>query len=559
MSLDGGFLHIVKTEILNKIPLGARIDKIHQPSRDEVVLTFRVNGSYERLLFSANAASARVCLTDNAPENPEIPPMFCVMLRKHIGNGRLNGITQDGLERILNFDFSAVTELGDTVGNRLIIEVMGRTSNIILVNADTGNVVDGIKRVTDEISSVRRILPNVKYVPPPRDMNRYCLLNCGVDGIPVTFNEKTLLKTLEGVSPIFVREALWYADENESRLREFLQKAKTVLNSGENGVTLVSDSDGKPRDFCFMPVTQYGGSMLVSRVESANALLDKFFSEKSGIERLKQRSGNIMKSLNTACERLRRKIESQKLELAECRDRDKFKMYGDLINANIYRLSKGDVVLEAENYISGATERIELDPRYTPARNAQKYYSVYRKLSNAEKALTKLIREGERELVYLDSVVDSASRAATNAEIDAIREEMGKKPNNPKGAKRQPKPLTPLKFESADGTEILVGRNNRQNDELTFKLAKADDIWLHTKDIAGSHVILRCSGGTPANETIAEAAIIAAEHSKARESSRVPVDYTFVKFVKKPKGAKPGYVIFTDNKTLYINPRKDNL
>ena len=559
MSLDGSFLHIVKTEILERIPIGARVDKIYQPSRDEVVLTFRVAGN-PRLVLSANVMSARVCLTEAVYDNPAVPPMFCTMLRKHIGNGRLTSVTQDGLERILNFDFAGTNEIGDAVNNRLIIEIMGRVSNIILINADSGKIIDSIKRVTDEISKTRRILPNLEYIPPPNEL-RHCLLECGIDGIEWALDDKSLMRQLEGVSPIFAREAVFYANGSQTRLKQFLHKAKTALVENTPEITLVSDLDGKPRDFCFMPITQYGtlnAVMLTSRVESANALLDSFFMEKAGAERLKQRSGNIMKSLNSAYERLLRKIENQKLELIDCKERESLKIYGDLVNANLYKIKKGDTLLEAENYVTGDSEKVKLDARLTPAQNAQKYYSAYRKLATAEKMLVKLIDDGERELLYLDSVIDAAGRAVTNAEIDEIKSELKGTPRSGSYARKQKhqkqsKPLPPLKFEAKDGNEILVGKNNKQNDELTFKIAKPDDIWLHTKDIAGSHVILRCAGETSI-ETITEAAVIAARHSKGCDSSRVPVDYTLAKFVKKPSGAKPGYVIYTHNKTLYVNP-----
>jgi predicted ribosome quality control (RQC) complex YloA/Tae2 family protein len=551
MSLDGAFLHIVKTEIMQSVPIGARLDKITQPSRDEIVLTFRVADrelKNPRLLFSANAVSARVCLTSATPENPAVPPMFCTILRKHIGNGRLSAITQEGLERVLNLDFVCTNEIGDIVNNRLIIEIMGRRSNIILVSIDSGRILDSIKRVPGDVSRVRPVLPGLDYAPPPRDTNRFCLLESG----HFQPNDSPLLKQLEGVSPIFVREAEYIG------VPEFLQRARITLTENKPEITLVSDLDGKPKDFCFMPITQYGDSMMTKRYESANALLDSFFEEKSNVERLKQRSGNVMKLLNTNYERLLRKAENRRLELDECRERDKFRIYGDLVNADLYRLNKGDTFLESVNYETGEPVRIPLEPRLTPSQNAQKYYAQYRKLDTAEKMLTQFLAESEGELMYLDSVIDAASRAVTDAEINAIRDEIGKKPSgNKKQAKS--KPLPPLKFTATDGTEILVGRNNKQNDELTFKIAKPDDIWLHTKDIAGSHVILRCSGhgglgGVP-EEIIRQAAVIAAEHSKGSKSSRVPVDFCLVKFVKKPSGSKPGFVIFTHNKTLYVNPR----
>jgi predicted ribosome quality control (RQC) complex YloA/Tae2 family protein len=547
MSLSGAFLHIVKTEISEQLPIGAKIDKIYQPSRDEIYLKFRS----QILCFSANAMSARVNLTNQTPENPATPPLFCTVLRKHLGSGRLAGISQDGLERVLNFDFVCMNEIGDTVNNRLVIEIMGRVSNIILVNLDSGKVIDSIRRVTEDMSRTRCILPGVVYEPPVRDISRFCLLNSGE-----FTGEGNLLKILEGVCPLFVREAEFSSNGVQAGVERFLQQAHIALTQNKPEITLVSELDGKPRDFCFMPITQYGTAMLTTKYESANALLDSFFEEKSKVDRLKQRSGNIMKLLNNSYERLVRKIENQRLELVECKDRERFRIYGDLVNANIYRLSKGDEILECENYVTGNPEKIKLDVRLSPAQNAQKYYAQYRKLDTAEKMLVKLIAEGESELLYLDSVIDAASRAESDAELNAIREEIGKKPaNNKKQAKS--KPLPPIKFTTSDGFGVLVGRNNKQNDELTFKIARSDDVWLHTKDIAGSHVILQCSGSQPDENTIHEAAVIAAEHSKGSQSSRVPVDYTFAKFVKKPSGSKPGFVIFTNNKTLYVNPKGD--
>ncbi|MDR0196937.1 MAG: NFACT family protein [Oscillospiraceae bacterium] len=569
MSLDGAFLHIIKAELAESGLIGARVDKINQPSRDEIIITFRAFGKNPRLLVSANGNCTRVGLTSAVPENPKTPPMFCVLLRKHLRNGRLTAVTQDGLERILRFDFECANEIGDEVQNSLIAEIMGRTSNIILVDGND-RVIDSIKRVTSDISSVRRVLPNIGYVPPPRD-DRHCLLDCDVNGVveglEENWNDKTLLKTLEGVSPVFTREAVFYSGGDKSKLAEFLSKAKSVLTENKPEITLISEKGehprarGAPRDFCFVDIGQYGGEMIVSRADSANGLLDGFFGVKADVERLKQRAGSLMKTLANAYERVQRRLSAQKRELLDCAGRERLRIRGDLINANIYRLEKGATFLEAENYVTGEIERIELDARLTPAQNAQKYYAAYRKADNAEKMLSKLLADGERELTYLESVIDAAERAFAEDELNEIRRELNaagyiKLPSAFKKSGRE-KPLPPIKFTASDGAEILVGRNNRQNDELTLKIAKSDDVWLHTKDIAGSHVILRCSGRAPVPETIAEAAAIAAYCSKGRDSGRVPVDYTFARYVKKPSGAKPGYVTFTNNKTLYVTPDEE--
>lgn len=574
MSLDGALLHCVKTELTGLI--GARVDKISQPSREEVVISLRMLGSADRsakkLIFSANGASARVNLTSAEFENPQTPPMFCMILRKHLSGGKLVDIRQDGLERILYFDFECVNEIGDIVTNTLTAEIMGRHSNIILVR--DGRVVDSIKRVTDEVSSVRRVLPNIVYETPPR-ANRLNILETDsgdilrqLDGRPVRLS-KALPDILEGISPVFARECAFRTfgdvdalcseldDEQRERFLEFIEDNAVPALNGSAKYTMLIDDTGKPRDFCFVDIGQYGRLMKVRHFDTANELLDGFYSTADKSERMRQRAHDLIKTLNTAYERVSRKVELQKKELAECGEREELRIKGDLINANIHRLKKGQTHCSVEDFYTGEPREIELDAKLTPAQNAQKYYSDYKKLDTAEKMLTGLIKKGGEELKYLDSVLDSVSRAENDKELSEIRRELreqGYLKTVKTEDKRSAKLSEPLKFRSADGFEILVGKNNRQNDLLTLKTAKATDIWLHTKDIAGSHVIIRTEGKTPSEQTLFEAAILAAYHSKARSGSGVPVDYVPVKFVKKPAGAKPGMVIFTNNKTLYVTP-----
>ncbi len=574
MSLDGALLHCVKEELKDLI--GARVDRIYQPSREEIVLTLRQLGGADKsrksLLFSANGGSARVSLTGAEFENPQSPPMFCMLLRKHLGGGRLVDIRQDGLERILYFDFECVNEIGDIVTNTLISEIMGRHSNIIVVR--DGRVIDSIKRVTDEISSVRRVLPNIVYETPPR-AERLNLLEVTPGEVLRALNGRTdrLAKAmpdiLEGISPIFARECAHYAagdvdvpcgeltEERLGRVGDFLDKAKAALN-GAAEFTMLTDETGKKKDFCFVNIGQYGTAMTVTKFNTANELVDGFFASADKAERNGQRARDLVKTVTNAYERVSRKLELQKKELAECGEREVFRVCGDLINANIYRLEKGMTVCTLDDFYTGKRREIRLDARLTPSQNAQKYYAEYRKLDTAEKKLTELIKKGADDLVYLDSVLDCISRSGSEQELDEIRREL-REQGFVRGGKDKPgdkkkKPSEPMKFRSTDGFEILVGKNNRQNDLLTLKTAKATDIWLHTKDIAGSHVIIRTDGKTPSEQTIFEAAQLAAFHSKGRSGSGVPVDYTAVKFVKKPTGAKPGMVIFTNNKTLYVTP-----
>lgn len=572
MSLDGAFLHIVKNELMPLV--GSRVDKVYQPSREELVVSLRTfHDGTKKLLFSANSMSARVCLTQAAFENPQQPPMFCMLMRKHLCGGKLLDIRQDGLERIIYFDFECVNEIGDIVTNTLIAEVMGRHSNIILVR--DGRVVDSIKRITDDISSVRRVLPNIVYETPPRE-NRLCLTECSADEVIEAIDgssdrlSKKLTAVLEGISPIFARECAYYAakdvdavcseltDSARDRLKFILNKAQKALN-GEADFTIISDLNGIKKDFCFINIEQYSTAMLVSHCDSANALLDMFFAAAGKAERTKQRAHDLLKLLMNTYERVSRKLELQKKELADCSEREVFRVCGDLINANIWRLEKGMTKCTLEDFTTGEPREISLDARLTPAQNAQKYYTEYRKLDTAEKMLTQLIAKGKQELVYIDSVFDAVSRTDSETDLAEIRRELREQGYLKGGVRpdeKNKKQSEPLKFRSTDGFEILVGRNNNQNDKLTLKTARATDLWLHTKEIAGSHVIIRTEGGEVPQQTIFEAAQLAAYHSKARESSQVPVDYTAIKFVKKPAGAKPGMVIFTNNRTMFVAPNE---
>lgn len=571
MSLDGAFLHIVCNELQPLV--GARVDKVYQPSREEIVVSLRTyRDGGKKIVLSANSVSARVNLTTAAFENPQQPPMFCMLLRKHLSGGRLMAIRQDGLERIVSLDFECTNEIGDIVTNSLVAEIMGRHSNIILVR--DGRVIDSVKRITDDISSVRRVLPGIQYEAPPRQ-DRLCLLEAEpqqvLDAIADSPERlcKKLSAVLEGVSPILTREMAWYSakdvdaacnalsDSAKDRLRFILGRVKSAVSGGECCFTVVSEPGGRKKDFCFINIEQYSTSMVISHENSANELLDGFFASQDRTERTRQRAHDLLKLLMNSYERVSRKLELQKKELAECSEREVFRVRGDLINANIWRLEKGQSKAVLEDFTTGEPVEIQLDPRLTPAQNAQKYYTEYRKLDTAEKKLTELIAKGQQELVYIDSVFDAASRTDSESDLAEIRRELreqGYLKGGVRADEKVKKTSDPLHFRSSEGFEILVGRNNRQNDQLTLKTAKATDIWLHTQGIAGSHVIIRTEGRQPGEQTLFEAAQLAAFHSKGRSGSGVPVDYVAVKFVKKPAGAKPGMVIFTNNRTLYVTP-----
>lgn len=573
MALDGAFLSIVKKELEPLI--GGRVDKISQPSREEIVITFRTRGGTEKLFVSASAGSARVHITKTAIENPKVPPMFCMLLRKHLGNGRLASIRQDGLERILYFDFEASNELGDMTKITAAVEIMGRCSNLVLVNSE-GKIIDSIKRVDAEMSRERMVLPNMTYSVPPRD-DRLDFRSCtkediakAAEALPESELAKSLIKIFEGLSPIAAREWVYYAAEGKDavksdlhgelldRLYDIISRTAKMCADGKYVCTAVKDKDGMLKDFSFMPIHQYGDLMDTKEFSSACELLDHFYTERDSLSRMKQRAQDLYKLLTSTSERISRRLANQRQELADTAERETLKLYGDLLSANLYKIEKGMGSITVDNFYDENCPQVEikLDKRLTPSKNMQKYYGEYRKADTAEKILTGQIAKGEEELSYIDSVFDALTRANGEDEVNELRAELAEQGyirlSKIKG--KPPKARPPLEFVSPQGFTILIGRNNKQNDMLTTKLAEKSDIWLHTKDITGSHVIIRTEGKTVPDETIMYAARLAAFHSKAKNSSQVPVDYVPVKLVKKPAGAKPGMVIFTGNRTLYVTP-----
>lgn len=574
MALDGAYLHAVRQELMPLID--ARIEKIHQPTREELIVAFRSRTGGAKVLFSCAADRARVHLTQVAVENPKAPPMFCMLLRKRLGNGKLLDIRQDGLERVLYFDFSCVNELGDIVQLTLAMEIMGRYSNLILID-ETGKVVDSMKRVDATMSSKRLVLPGLAYEMPPRD-ERLNFLQASPEQMLAVLSTKTgelskaLLQTFEGVSPVLVREWAYYTgkgqpcraesltDDQKDRLCYTIGRTREMLEQDDTVYTIVSTREGQPKDFSFLPLHQYGTLMVTKVMPSACALLDEFYASRDHMARLKQRANDLFHLLLHATERIQRRIVSQSEELDACDAKDEDRRKADLISANLYRLHKGDTEAVLEDFYEPdcPTVHIALDVRLTPPQNAQKYYQAYKKACTAEKILTEQIAKGREELAYLDSVLDALSRAESENDLEQLRAELAEQGYlrllRRKG--KPPKCLPPMEFTASDGTRILVGRNNRQNDQLTLKTANKNDIWLHTQNIPGSHVILETGGKEPSQKVLEEAAQLAAYHSKARDSAQVPVDYCAVRYVKKPAGSKPGMVIFSNQHTLYVKPEQ---
>ncbi len=576
MALDGAFLRHIKQELEEKL-LGARVDKIHQPNREEVLVAFRTREAAYKVLFSARANSARVHFTAIPLENPKQPPMLCMLLRKKLQGAKLVAIRQPELERLLHFDFDCINELGDHVTLTLTMEIMGRYSNIILTDEE-GKIVDALKRVDAEMSSQRLVLPGLSYhLPPPQ--NKLCPLATSSQQVVEALNalpkdmelSKGYLAVLQGVSPIVCRELAHQVgrgreltvktmdEEQVFRAGFFYQQMRDTVEAVSGKPFMAASPQGKPMDFSFLEIHQYGTAAVVKEAESFSQLLDEFYRERDKQERMRVREQDLLKLLSTHSERLSRKINAQRGELEQCAGRDGLRVAGDLISAQMYQMEKGAESVEIPDFYQEGSPlvRIKLDPALTPSQNAQKYYKEYRKAKTAEEKLTEQIELAGKELEYLESVLDALARAETERDLAEIRAELQEQGYLRKLRSKKEKPAAvsaPMKFTTSDGFTVLVGRNNRQNDRLTLKTANNNDIWFHTKNIPGSHTVLVTQGREPTETAMEEAALLAAQHSRAKDSSQVPVDYTQIRYVSKPQGAKPGMVIYVNYKTLYVTP-----
>ena len=541
------------------------------------MLVLRTYEGTRKLLLSSRANSPRVNFCVKTPENPAQPPMFCMLLRKRLGGGKLVSLRQPGCDRVLFLDFDCINELGEQEGLSIVCEIMGMYSNLIVINRDTGIILDAIKRVDLTVSSRRFVLPNIPYELPDAQ-DKLNILEHSAEEIAEaacrlpaeTVLSKALMSTVQGVSPIVTRELEYRVGEGTTnrltgaayaRLIEVLRGFKETAESCGERPCIVYREDGRPMDFSFMPICQYGGFAEVRETAGFSDTVDEFYEERDARERMRVKSHSLQKLLTNLIVRTARKINKQQTELAQCGNREQLRICGDLLHANLYRIERGARFADVENFYdeNGGTMRIRLNPAISPAANAQKYYKDYQKAKTAETVLAEQIEKGRTELAYLESVADSVERAETERELAQIREELTEQGylRRPKGKQPRQAQLPPKEFQSTDGFTILVGRNNRQNDRLTLKTAAKTDVWLHTKDIHGSHVIIRAEGQPVSETAIRQAAALAAYHSKARESTNVPVDYTLVKNVSKPAGAKPGMVIYVRNKTVYVDPSAD--
>ncbi|MBE6836277.1 MAG: fibronectin/fibrinogen-binding protein [Ruminococcaceae bacterium] len=572
MALDGIYLHFLKNELKEAL-IGAKAEKIYQPTKNELVIALRTRQGAYKLFLSCSGNSSRVNLTDRSPDNPQKPPMLCMLLRKYLQGATLSDIRQQEFDRILFFDFDAVNEIGDKIKLCLVSEIMAQHSNIILVNGE-GKIIDAFRRLDDE-QSVREVLPGGTYVLPPLQ-SKENILSCDIKAVCEIIGKsekllsKELLNVFQGFSPLVCRELASLVTGSDKagaeltfseldKLENELMNIRRLIETDSPIPFLLTDSDSKPFDFSYMPINQYSSALNTQTADSLSELLDDFFFERDRVERTKKRAGDLYKTLTNAVERTARRINNQTAELKECENKEQLRVFGELITANQYSLEKGVAFYELPNYYDNNNPvKIPVNPAFSPQKNAQKYYKDYKKAHTAEKMLASLISEGKTELAYLESVLDSLSRAETEAELAAIRSELvegGYVKNRKTNKQMKQKELSFIEYTTSDGFRVAVGRNNVQNDKLTFKTANNHDMWLHVQGFAGSHTVIFSDRKEITDTAILEAASIAAFHSKARDLKNVPVDYTLIKNIKKPNGSPYGFVVYYTYNTVIVDPK----
>ncbi len=568
MAFDAYFLSAVLTEIREKA-LGGRIEKIHQPSRDTVLLHLKCADSRQKLLFGMSPTAPRLHLTAASPENPAEPPMFCMLLRKHLSGGRLAGVTQIPMERFAEFTFDCIDEMGDPVQKKLVAELMGRTCNLYLLGAD-GRIIDCLRRVGLDETAKRPALPGM-YYQPPAPIEKKSLSDADfsaflqADGSDLLCDR--LMDTFGGLSPLVCREAaLFAAGDTDARIQNMdipaaAEKLRLFFQEHllHPAPYLYTDPDGTPKQFAFCPIRQYGNC---DRLDSFGALLDGFYTVRDRKDAMRQKSQSVRKTVQNLCQRITKKLAIQEKERQESLERERLRQLGDILTANLHQIQKGQTKVLVQDFYDENMGQIEisLSPLLSPQQNAAKFYKDYARMKTAEKELTRQIELGRQELTYLQSVLEELSRASTDGELEEIRQELqagGYVKQDTAKRRMKAVKLAPMRFQSTDGYPIYVGRNNRQNDELTFKAARKDDIWLHASKVHGSHVIIACGGVTPPDDTITQAAQLAAYYAETGGGQNIAVDVVPVKLVKKTPDRKPGMVIYHSHRTVVVNPYPD--
>ena len=572
MPLDAIFLTALTAELNETLP-GSRIDKIQQPDRETVLLSLRTQGAgNRRLLLSASPNHPRIHYTAEKFEQPAQPPMFCMLLRKHLSGGRILSLTQLPMERAVDLCIESADELGELSRKHIWLELMGRNSNLILTGPD-GRILDCLRRVDFEMSEKRQVLPGLFYREPPTqgklDLRAETpeALQAELERLRTqTAFDGWLMDRYAGISPLIARELVF-------RLTGSVEADLSALDPADLAPRLCDALHGlltgfaptlllrgeTPKDFSFRPIAQYEGWMTCKTAAGFSALLDDYYAERDRTQRIKARTQNLTKTLNTLKSRAERKLANQRKELEATYDRERLRQLGDIVTANLHRIDRGQARLTAVDFYDPEMREIEipLNAAISPQQNAAKLYKDYNKAKHAEKFLTGQIAAGETEVEYLTSVLDALSRAETERDVSDIRAELiegGYLRSTDRKKQMKTQPARPLEFRSSDGFQILVGRNNRQNDLLTAKMAYKTDLWLHVQKNHGSHVIIACAGAQVPDRTITEAAMLAGWYSEARQGQNVPVDLCPVRQVKKPAGAKPGMVVYENYRTVYITP-----
>lgn len=571
MAIDGIFLYFLRKELAD-FAIGAKVDKIFLPTRYELVISLRTRTETRKLFISVSGNSPRINFTDYLPENPMTPPMLCMLLRKQLCGAVIKDIRQIGFDRILLIDFDATNEIGDRVSRTLVVEIMAQYSNCILLD-ENNNILDALKRVDSTKSSFREILPLKPYKLPPQQ-DKLDLVNASPDIITekiLSFKDKKLssaiLSTVGGISPLISKELSYrvalgefdVCNMNElmiDRLKLEISLLSDSLKNYINTPCYLTDKFGNYIDFSYMPLTQYDNNADINYTKTLSELPDIFYFERERLQRAKSKAEDLFRTVNQLIDRTSKKINVQREELASCEDMDKKRIFAELINANLYQLEKGNTVYTVQNYYDNYNSvDIPVLPHLTPSQNSQKYYKEYRKAQTAQKMLTDLLEKGSADLEYLFSVKDELSRASTERELGEIRAELSsagflKSKTGTKNKKNAPLPF--LEFDAPDGFRVFVGRNNLQNDQLSFKKASKNDIWFHAQKAPGSHVILSLEGREPTAAAMEFAASTAAYFSSVKERGMVEVDYTTVKNLKKPPASNPGFVIYHVYNTLYV-------
>ncbi|HAG05220.1 MAG TPA: fibronectin/fibrinogen-binding protein [Lachnospiraceae bacterium] len=576
MAFDGITVFALEKELKRTIT-DARIDKIHQPNRDEIMLQIRGFGKQYRLLLTANASNTKFHFTEQKLENPAAPPLFCMVLRKHLQGGKIVDIKQYGFDRIIELYIESLNEMGDLSVKRLIFEIMGKHSNICLVD-ENGIICDCLKHIGHDKSSVREMLPSRQYMSPPHT-DKINPLKCTKEDFAAAIKnnasgkiQELIYKTVMGISPVFSSELCFRAGidcsddislvslESLYRVYDALKSILDDISEGKATPCIYSDND---KYIDFSPIEMQQFSMYRKKdIDSMSPAVEEFYKNRDLSYRLKQKTSDIRKIVASNLERCLRKRDLWQKNIKQTENRDRLRLLGELITANIYAIKKGESEVEVVNFYSENQEKIKikLDPEKTPNENAQAYFKKYNKQKRTYEAALEQTAANEDEIEYLEGVLTSVDNCVTEADVKQLRSELNetgylKKQDKAKGPKTQGR-ASAMHFVSSDGYDIYIGKNNTQNDELTIKTAKPKDLWLHTKNIPGSHVIVIYKGEEIPERTIFEAACLAAVYSKAKNDSKVAVDYTEKRNVKKPNGSKPGFVIYETNKTAYVTPDK---